>query len=206
MKDNLQAVAFATCLAAVCAGLLAAASDLLSERQEANAKAEQMRNIFKVLGITVADDADSKQLVALAKERVKERKVAGLKFYEYQHEKHGTLRAFEFTGPGLWGPVYGLLSLEDDLTTVFAVSFYKQEETPGLGGEIGKDDFQDLFRGKSVARGRIRLVRTGAKADDEVDAISGATMTCDKVDQMLAKVVGKIAAARSKIKGSGDGR
>ena len=84
------------------------------------------------------------------------------------------------------------MCLKNDLRTIYGLSFYKQEETPGLGGEISADGFRDQFQGKVVATDTeigIRIVRDGADADNEVDAISGATMTCDKVEAMLNELI-----------------
>ncbi|MBI4650238.1 FMN-binding protein [Candidatus Desantisbacteria bacterium] len=44
--------------------------------------------------------------------------------------------AFEFHGPGLWGPISGIISLEKDLKTIRKLKITYQEETPGLGGRI----------------------------------------------------------------------
>jgi len=40
-------------------------------------------------------------------------------------------------GLGMWGTIYGFLSLAPDGNTVRGLTFYDQRETPGLGGEIG---------------------------------------------------------------------
>ena len=53
-------------------------------------------------------------------------------------------------GPGLWGGIEGILALEPDMKTIKGLTFYKQEETPGLGGEIAGSDFRDQFIGKRI--------------------------------------------------------
>jgi Na+-transporting NADH:ubiquinone oxidoreductase subunit C len=92
--------------------------------------------------------------------------------------------------------VEGLLALEPDMKTIRGVTFYKQEETPGLGGEIGSAWFQQQFKGKSIMAGPkpgIRIIRGGAKsAPDAVDAITGATMTSEKVQAMLNRTIAQI--------------
>ena len=42
----------------------------------------------------------------------------------------------------------------------------------------------------------IRLVYNGASAINEVDGISGATMTCDKVEEMINAVIEQIIKER----------
>ena len=39
-------------------------------------------------------------------------------------------------GKGLWGPIWGFISFNADLNTVFAAVFDHKAETPGLGAEI----------------------------------------------------------------------
>ncbi|PKK96399.1 MAG: hypothetical protein CVV58_06550, partial [Tenericutes bacterium HGW-Tenericutes-3] len=51
---------------------------------------------------------------------------------------------------GLWSTLYGYLALETDLKTIKGISFYKHAETPGLGGEIDKPEFQKNFYGKKI--------------------------------------------------------
>ena len=41
-------------------------------------------------------------------------------------------------GAGLWGPIWGYISVNDDKNTVFGTDFSHQGETPGLGAEITK--------------------------------------------------------------------
>ena len=106
-----------------------------------------------------------------------------------------------FSGPGLWGPIYGVLALEPDLRTIRGIRFFKQEETPGLGGEIGADWFQDQFVGKQIASEAdvygFAIVKPGTgEGVNVVDGITGATMTSDRVAVMIdsiAAVIGEEA-------------
>ena len=45
-------------------------------------------------------------------------------------------RIFPLYGRGLWSTMYGLLALDRDMSTIKGFTFYKHEETPGLGGEV----------------------------------------------------------------------
>ncbi|MBQ9185876.1 MAG: NADH:ubiquinone reductase (Na(+)-transporting) subunit C [Bacteroidales bacterium] len=83
-------------------------------------------------------------------------------------------------GGGLWGPVWGYIAFNADLKTVAGAYFDHESETPGLGAKI-KDDpaFRELFKGKVAdfqAKPALSIIK-GAKAANEVDAITGATMT-----------------------------
>lgn len=208
MKDSLRTIIFAAVLGTVCAGLLTAANYVLKPYQEANAAAEKWRNIFGVLGVPYDEDANSTELLGLARSKdnpdglVGETKVSGMTVFTYGHPEAGKLYAVEFVGPGLWGPVEGLLCLRGDLKTIYNIAFYKHEETPGLGAEIEGKAFRGQFSGKTIAGAEpgIRVRKPDmAVGDNEVDGISGATLTCDKVEAMVNAVSKRIAENREAI-------
>ena len=83
------------------------------------------------------------------------------------------------------------------MTEIVGVTFYEQEETPGLGGEIIKPRFREPFIGKKIkdAAGKpgIEIVAPGSKLNDnQVHGISGATITSDKVQNMINAVIKKV--------------
>jgi len=191
MKSSLlHTVVYAAALAIVCATLLTAAAELTGPYRKANQDAEEKKTILSVLGVAFSKKGPASDLLEVFDANV--RKAKGREVYEYV-PAGGEVRAVAvpFSGRGLWGPVKGYLALDPELTTIRGISFYDHEETPGLGGEISEDWFQDQFKGKSIrgADGEpgIRILKEprGAPADNEVDGITGATMTCRKIEQML---------------------
>lgn len=95
-------------------------------------------------------------------------------------------------GAGLWGPIWGYVSLDADGSTVYGAYFAHQGETPGLGAEIEKPKFSDEFRGKEFFKdGRflpVAVVKAGMRplnGEDYVDGISGGTITSKGVGAML---------------------
>jgi len=94
-------------------------------------------------------------------------------------------------GKGLWGPIYGYVSLESDMNTVYGVTFDHKGETPGLGAEINTSEFEGMFSGKKLfEEGKfvsLGVIKGGAKPDDShnVDAISGGTITSKGLEKML---------------------
>jgi Na+-transporting NADH:ubiquinone oxidoreductase subunit C len=112
------------------------------------------------------------------------------------------LVAVPFTGPGLWGPIKGVMSLEPDLLTIREISFYQQEETPGLGGEIGSKWFQDQFKGKEIVSPAgepgFHIRKPGNPLDENsVDGISGATMTSERVQSIIDNLAKDLYGERS---------
>jgi Na+-transporting NADH:ubiquinone oxidoreductase subunit C len=93
-------------------------------------------------------------------------------------------------GKGLWGPIWGFISFNADLNTVFAAVFDHKAETPGLGAEINTSLFQNVFQGKTIfEKGEfvsIFVQKGGSNGDiHKVDGISGGTITSDGVTDML---------------------
>lgn len=96
-------------------------------------------------------------------------------------------------GKGLWGPIWGYVSLKDDLSTIYGANFAHKGETPGLGAEIETKEFQEQFIGKEIYNNQGQFISVsvlkGGTADPnskyEVDGISGGTITSNGVDDML---------------------
>lgn len=63
--------------------------------------------------------------------------------------------------------------------TVQGISFLSLNETPGLGMKAGEDSFISNFSDKKVDF--FKYTKTGASADNEVQAISSATITTNAV-------------------------
>jgi Na+-transporting NADH:ubiquinone oxidoreductase subunit C len=95
-------------------------------------------------------------------------------------------------GAGLWGPVWGYISLDENKDTVYGADFSHQAETPGLGAEISQPFFSKAFYGKNIFNTEgvfksIAVVKPGKTLEGQayVDGISGGTITCQGVDKML---------------------
>ena len=95
-------------------------------------------------------------------------------------------------GKGLWGPIWGYISLQPDMNTIYGVIYDHQGETPGLGAEITMDWFEKPFEGKTLFKDStefvsIKVLKGGAPDNDPhaVDAISGGTITSKALEAML---------------------
>ena len=99
---------------------------------------------------------------------------------------------FCLQGTGLWGPLWGYMSLNDDKNTVFGTDFSHAGETPGLGAEIVQLAFSNQFQDKKLFNESgefksIAVVKQGktAEGQDYVDGISGGTITSQGVNKMI---------------------
>ena len=98
-------------------------------------------------------------------------------------------------GNGLWDNIWGYIALESDLSTIRGVVFDHAGETPGLGARITSVDVQARYEGKSIYNSVGELVAVTMKKgetgdpgiynDNEVDGMSGATITGVGVNNML---------------------
>ncbi|NWN82605.1 MAG: Na(+)-translocating NADH-quinone reductase subunit C [Halomonas sp.] len=94
-------------------------------------------------------------------------------------------------GQGLWGLMRGYLSVQGDGNTIEGITFYSHGETPGLGGEVDNPRWKAQWDGKEVfadadsVQPAISLVKGGASGENEVDALSGASLTSKGVTNLV---------------------
>lgn len=100
------------------------------------------------------------------------------------------------TGKGLWDAIWGYVALNADKNTVYGVYFSHKGETAGLGALITEyEKFQKQFEGKrlmnddrtEVALSVVKKGKSinGLSLDSRCDAVTGATLTSNGVNDML---------------------
>jgi len=115
--------------------------------------------------------------------------------FKYMSEE-GKVEAYIFPvyGNGLWDKIWGYVALEEDMNTIKGVAFDHKAETPGLGQRIQTAEVQNRYKGKKVydASGElvsVTMVKGEGKgqpiSDNQVDGMSGATLTGNGVNKML---------------------
>lgn len=112
--------------------------------------------------------------------------------FVYTGEDGGHRYIVPVRGKGLWGPIWGYISFEPDLNTIYGAIYDHKSETPGLGAEINTDWFEGYFPGKKIfdESGKfvsVKVVKGGTPDSNPhgVDAISGGTITSDGLSAML---------------------
>jgi len=94
-------------------------------------------------------------------------------------------------GKGLWGPIWGYISLRPDLNTIYGITFDHKGETPGLGAEINTSWFEAQFKGMTLFDAgkfvSVQVLKSNEKPieNHSVDAISGGTITSKGLQHML---------------------
>lgn len=82
------------------------------------------------------------------------------------------------SGEGYGGDISFAMGVQGD-GTLNGISFLSIAETPGLGMKADTEEFKSQFVGKQTDV--IVYTKTGASADNEIDAISGASVTTGAV-------------------------
>ena len=212
-ESNNYTIIYAAVMVIIVAVGLGFTSQVLKERQNKNEDIDKMRQILRAVniqstekdadtkytqyivssfsidnkGIKVSDNGFSIELVDELRKQTSERqypifeaKIEGASYY-----------ILALRGAGLWGPVWGYISVKDDKNTVYGSDFSHQGETPGLGAEIATPAFSNQFAGKRIfidgAFKSIAVVKKGkaVAGQDCVDGISGGTITSQGVHEMI---------------------
>lgn len=207
-NSDIYAILYSVVVVVIVAFLLAGVSSALKPKQDANVELDKKKQILASLnernlpdaaatydalivadpivdaqGNTVAENGGFK----VANDAVSE---SNLPLYIAKLADGSKKYIIPMTGNGLWGGIWGYLALNDDCNTIYGVYFSHASETPGLGAEIASDKFQSRFPGREVYRdGNVALTIVKKVTDEtvEVNAISGATITCNGVNDMLQR-------------------
>lgn len=78
------------------------------------------------------------------------------------------------TKEGYGGDIQFAMGIQDD-GTLNGISILSIGETAGLGMRATTDEFKNQFKDRNVEK--FTYTKTGVAADDEIDALSGATIT-----------------------------
>ncbi len=212
---------FSAVMVVAVATLLAMAATLLQPQQLRNLEIEKKKSILESIGIeSTRENTESlyekyiKELYVINKAGEKIEGVDAFKVVIKDEQKKAPeqqylpvfkavlddgekLIVLPVEGKGLWGPVWGYLSVKSDMNTIYGCTFDHKGETPGLGAEINTRPFEDMFIGKKLFESdkfvSIGVLKGGAAADDphNVDAISGGTITSKGLEKMIADCISK---------------
>ncbi|MBO5960521.1 MAG: NADH:ubiquinone reductase (Na(+)-transporting) subunit C, partial [Paludibacteraceae bacterium] len=209
-NSNAYIMVYTTIIVVIVALLLSITSGALKSRQNANIELDKKKQILSSLPAVVLEGADAAQLFA---DNIKHIYIldetgeiikdldpvsdfnyapqAG-EYVIYMAEVEQTTKwIIPLYGKGLWGAIWGYIALDDDRNTINGVYFSHASETPGLGANIVMPAFRKPFIGKHIMQNgkfaSIAIMKAGQSAEgqDQVDAISGGTITSKGVETML---------------------
>lgn len=211
-NSNTYTVIYSTILVVVVAAVLAFAAMYLKPTQDANVKKDTISQILTAATVegedilaTYKDAIEAAILVDIEGNKVGELSIENCEVYDNSALKKQitaepkALPVYIFKngitvipcyGAGLWGPIWGYIGFENDLKTIKAVCFGHKGETPGLGAKISDEpSFAASFAGQQMGSGEIlfEVTKPGNRQTENngVDAISGATITCQALGKTL---------------------
>lgn len=218
-NSNTYIMIYTTIIVVLVALLLSITSGALKERQAANIKLDTKKQILSSLPAIDVANVDAEQCFASTIEKIivlnektgeVVKELDPVKNFDYKANPDSdelliykakadgaTKWIIRLDGKGLWGAIWGYIALNDDKNTVYGVFFNHAGETPGLGANITTDAFCSQFEGKHIMQNgefaSIAVMKVGQKAEsqDQVDAISGGTITSKGVELMLQTSVEK---------------
>jgi Na+-transporting NADH:ubiquinone oxidoreductase subunit C len=212
---------FSTVMVITVAALLSLAATLLQPAQERNLEIEKKKNMLESIGVLATRDNTvelfSKYItesfvlnskgeivegvdaftVVLKNEQKKPLEEQFLPVFRAFPDDGEKLIILPVEGKGLWGPIYGYVSLRSDMNTIYDVNFDHKGETPGLGAEINTREFESMFPGKKLFDNEnfisVQVHKGGTEPSDMhgVDAISGGTITSKGLEKMLFDCLNK---------------
>ena len=187
MNSKLSMILFVLILGSVLTTALVAVDQLTAEPIARNKALKLQKGILSSLNIEYGeDDIDEKFSANI--EVTETQSEEPVKFF--RSKTSGDI-AFKISGMGIQGPIEATIALSPDLEQVRGLSIVAQKETPGLGGRIVETDFLNRFRGRMITDG-LAIVSPGkAVADNEVDGITGATLTCNAFEDLLNNEIKK---------------
>ncbi len=106
------------------------------------------------------------------------------------------------SGQGYADKVELLLGMDADTKNVTGIFILDQKETPGLGNKIVEDSWRSQFKNKST-RTPFNVVKQNKGGVNEIDAISGATISSRVVAKLVNQAVADLKPQVAKLKDSG---
>ena len=197
-QGNTYTILYSAIMVIVVAAILAFASVSLRPLQQENIRVDKMMQILSSVHIaSTAQDAvslyDKYIGIDVASEVKQDPAKRRLPVFVCTLDNGDVKYILPLYGAGLWGPIWGYISVDADGRTLYGSYFAHQSETPGLGAEISTPAFQQQFAGKRLfVDGEFKPVAVMKKGQkpldgaDYVDAISGGTITSKGVQSMIS--------------------
>ncbi len=184
MKERVWVIVLLLIVSSACAGILGIINVKTRPLIEKNKELSLKRAVLIALHVPY----QNKELEKTFEEEVKLRLSDEIPFY-LKYSDGGQLEAvaFKMEGSGLWAPISMLIALRPDLETIHGMAILEQAETPGLGARIVETEFLAGFIGKRIEPEIILVSRKKAERENEVDAITGATLSSKALEAIINK-------------------
>lgn len=167
---------------------------LFSDYTRPQVKANEQIQIEKAIVTVLITDLDAKTSNReIHRIYTKEITKPTFKGDTYKLIKNGEIlaHALPIEGQGFWAPIKGFIGIGPDKKSLINISFYEQNETPGLGAEITQPEFCNQFkiqnnRVLSEVKKPLKIARPGTELkQNEVHAVTGATQTSTRLEKLI---------------------
>ncbi|MDQ1316945.1 MAG: Na+-transporting NADH:ubiquinone oxidoreductase subunit [Candidatus Poribacteria bacterium] len=177
MKAALNILIFCIVMGTASGALLVGVNTITSVQISKNEELKLKSSVLDVLGVAYTKD----DVLAVFKDNAEEVKKGEWTLYQGKDKSV----AFEFSGPGVWGAIYGLVCINPDHKTIRNIKILHQEETPGLGARIAEKEYLNQFKNKEAMPSLVFMPAGRSKANNEVDMITGATYSSKALEKLL---------------------
>jgi electron transport complex protein RnfG len=194
VKTNFISQTWLVLLLAICFGaLLAGIQITLGPTIEANKINETLEKVPEmVFGAAHAQElADRKQSVDVAPVSIGVDKAGKtIRYSVFEAKTEGQLAGWvvKTAGQGYADKIEMLIGLDPQVEKITGLFVLDQKETPGLGNKIVTDAWRSQFLAKSTGQA-LTAVKGNAKAGNEIDAITGATISSKAVTDIINTAV-----------------
>jgi Na+-translocating ferredoxin:NAD+ oxidoreductase subunit G len=201
IKQNYLVQAWLVILLSICFGSALAAVQLtFGPAIEANKLNEALEKVPElVLSVdNLAKVRDKQDDLKVTSQQIGVKKPAKMAYYNvYETALNGKREGWviKSKGQGYADKIELLVGVDANAEKITGLYILDQKETPGLGNKISETKWRGQFIGKGTSQ-PLRATKAGAKSPEEINAVSGATISsnsvCAIVNTAMADLRGKL--------------
>jgi len=177
MRDNIKIIGVLTFVCFLCALTLSLVARAAKDRIAFNEKKAVEGAIFNIVP---------------GCKNIKEIRVGKDVLYKIINKK-GELIGYGFLsqGQGYQGKIKIMTVINPSFKKLLGIEIIDSQETPGLGARINEHFFKDQFKGLNIAV-PIEWTKTKPAKNNEIKAITGATISSKSVVNILNKTIDEL--------------
>ncbi|MFZ7128525.1 MAG: FMN-binding protein [Desulfobacterales bacterium] len=190
LKENNIVQAWLVLLLAICfGGMLAGIQMTLGPRIELNKLNETREKVPElVLGPEASQGAADISVEPMTIAVEKPARIVRYSVYQAARQGQPLGWVVKTAGQGYADKIELLIGIDPSLRNITGLFVLDQKETPGLGNKIVTAEWRGQFIGKSTDT-PLEPVKGSAKADHQIDAVTGATISSKAVTDIINTAV-----------------